>query len=58
MSMLAAYIELVVHLRSKSSCPVMFSLLSNTSEINDGVAIPFFCVAEEVSPREVEQKVN
>ena len=41
-SMLAVYIELVVHLRSKSSCSFMFSFFSNASEVNDGVAVPFF----------------
>lgn len=45
--MLAVYIELVVHLRSKSSCSVMFSFLSNASEVKDGAAVPFFCIIRE-----------
>lgn len=56
-SMLPVYIEFVVHLRSKSSCWVMFSLLSNASEVNDGVAVPFFCTARGVSTREVRKTV-
>lgn len=51
--MLPVYMEFVVHLRSKSSCSVMFSLLSNASEVNDGVAVPFFCITGGVSAREV-----
>ena len=43
-SMLPVYIELVVHLRSKSSSSVIFSFLSNASEVKDGVAVPFFCI--------------
>ena len=39
-SILPVYIELVVHLRSKSSCSVMFSFLSSASEVKDGVAVP------------------
>ena len=50
--MLAVYIELVVHLRSKSSCSVMFSFLSNASEVKDGDAIPFFYIVREVSAEE------
>ena len=44
MSMLAVYIELVVHLRSKSSCSLMLSFFSNASEVKEGVAVPFFCI--------------
>ena len=55
-SMLPVYIEFVVHLRSKSSCSVMFSLLSNASEVKDGAAVPFFCIAAgDVSTRVKEK---
>ena len=46
MSMLPTYMEFVVHLRSKSSCSVMFSFLSNASEMKDGVAVPFFYIQQ------------
>ena len=50
--MLPVYIELVVHLRSKSSCSVIFSFLSNASEVKDGVAVPFcYVIRGNVSMR-------
>lgn len=57
-SMLPVYIEFVVHLRSKSSCSVMFSLLSNAREVNDGVAVPFFCITGDVNTREMRKTMG